>query len=354
MPAQAVQRVGQEGSRWVNMRPSGDEVAAWFKGNVPLHEGMEPDPFITGVTLIPAKAKEDEVVGFQDTGAPILAERQNLYFVPYIKVETRVLYFWRYMEKHPEWLGVIEPVGGGEDGLPAGFFNRTVLNAEGRGVMFLCCSMQVRVYDREKIVRCERQGESGLTIVEYDGMPIMLPPAGTKQVNVLGRYGPDENALMKAETGAIGRALGMAGILVLPGSGVATAEDMQDAAYADSRLATGPETATIDARTPQQIEDDLRKRAAELIGELDEHHPDTLAEFRRWAIARKLGTLNSVRNPALNGVVVKLEAMTVAARERAAQDAPADVDLGGEEPPKALTAEEVAARADAGGEAKAE
>jgi hypothetical protein len=32
----------QEGSRWVNKRPSGDEVAAWFKANAPMHEGMDP------------------------------------------------------------------------------------------------------------------------------------------------------------------------------------------------------------------------------------------------------------------------------------------------------------------------
>lgn len=354
MPETRHQRAGQEGSRWVNARPTGDEVAAWFTSNVPMHEGLDATDFLTGVTLIPAKAKEDEIIGFRENGSPIIEERQNLYFVPYIKVETRVAYFWKLMELHDEWLGVIEPVGGGENGLPPGFFLREVRALDDKVTTFLCCTMQVRVWDREsmdfKIVYTDDGGRQEV----MSAQPIMSPPPATKQVNVLGRFGPDENALMKAETGAIGRALGMAGILVAPGSGVATAEDMQDAMAAESRVSAG--TASDGATLPStdlgaMSEDELRANAKDMIQELSEHHPDTLAAFQEWARQRQFGTLGSVTNPALKGLVKKLQGMLDGARASSQQAAPeADVELGGpEEPAEPAGASGAPAEAPAGG-----
>lgn len=350
------QRAGQEGSRWVNVRPSGDEVAKWFTDNVPMHEGMEPGPFLTGVTLIPAKAKEDEITGFRDNGSPILEERQNLYFVPYIKVETRIAYFWRYMALNPDWLGVIEPVGG-DPNMPPGFSIAEVEALDGKVTRFLNCSMQVRVLKRDT-VKATRKFIEYVTHEEFDtfgsaggprtqtavevsieGEPIFVSPPATKQVNLLGRYGPDENAKMKAETGAIGRALGFAGILVAPGSGVATAEDMQDAMAASARVPAGTEGAdgaSLPAEGQGLLPEDegaLRAEARRIIEELNEHHEDALVEFQRWAKSRKFGSLNSLVNPALKGVVRKLRD-TLADADARAQQAPADADvsLGGEQP----------------------
>lgn len=358
------QRAGQEGSRWVNVRPSGDEVAKWFTENVPMHDGMQAEDFLTGVTLIPAKAKEDEITGFRENGSPVIEERQNLHFVPYIKVETRIAYFWRWMALNPDWLGCIEPIGGDPD-MPPGFTITVVKGADGKDTTFLNCTMQVRILKRDsiKVTRKfiqwagDRLGAKDFdtfedvpfvetrkppTAVEVtvEGEPIYVFPPATKAVNLLGRYGPDENARMKAETGAIGRALGFAGVLVAPGSGVATAEDMQDAAAAASRVTAGVD-GSDDASLPQEgqgllPEDEgaLRDEARRIISELNENHPEALAEFQRWAKSRRFGSLNALVNPALKGVVRKLRNMLAEADART-QQAPADEDvsLGGEQPP---------------------
>jgi hypothetical protein len=87
----------REGSRWINQRPSGDEVASWFVQNAPMHEGMEPERYVTGVTLIPAKEKPKIL-------SPERRDRrraEQLVWTPYVKVETRVAYFWDLMAAPP-------------------------------------------------------------------------------------------------------------------------------------------------------------------------------------------------------------------------------------------------------------
>lgn len=299
-------RIGQEGSRWYNERPAGEDVAKWFQ-TVPLHEGLKHDDYIGGVVLIQSKEKSEEVIGFRDDGGPVIAERQNLVYVPYVKVETRVAYFWALMR---QWdaVGVWEPVPVESKeplGLPEGFFRISVAvpNRPGEVVNFVGCNMQVRAFKKDT-VKYEWGGPYGDRVV--DGEPLLIAPPAQKVVPVAFKYSPDPNAVHKAATGAIGRALGMAGMLIVPGSGVATAEDMME-------LRDPPAGATSDAAelpdegVPGQLDDEqLRARASELVAQLEEQSPEKHAEFQEWARGRKL-ILAEAQGPVLKGAVKKLE-----------------------------------------------
>jgi hypothetical protein len=104
-------RRGREGSRWYNQRPTAEEVAEWFY-TVRLAEGMLHPDYISGITLISAKEKSDEVFNFDSDGLPLIRERQDLVFIPYVRVDTRVAYFWNLVDHHAEqgWVGTIDPV----------------------------------------------------------------------------------------------------------------------------------------------------------------------------------------------------------------------------------------------------
>ncbi|WP_410960026.1 hypothetical protein, partial [Salmonella sp. SAL4434] len=49
---------GRSGNRWINYRPTAEEVGDWFQ-TVPLHEGMEHQDWLSGITLIEATEKHD-------------------------------------------------------------------------------------------------------------------------------------------------------------------------------------------------------------------------------------------------------------------------------------------------------
>jgi hypothetical protein len=265
----------QEGSRWINERPSGEDVAKWFITNAPMHDGMYPQRYVTGVVLIPAKEKA-RYAAQDGQGNVTFPEVEQLVYVPYVKVETRVAYFWDYVRSlgDGDYVGAIEPAdvprleveGVYNMNLPPGFFRLPVQEASGKFVHFLCCSMQVRIY-------------------APDGAVVMAPATGTKMVSCLTRWGIDEHALMKAETGAVGRALGMAGMLVLPGSGVATAEDMQEMLAAEGRPSVG-----VDARLPASGEPDelVRAQILELSAQLQSEHPGRFEELEAWAREKKI------------------------------------------------------------------
>jgi hypothetical protein len=104
----------------------------------------------------------------------------------------------------------------------------------------------------------------------------------------------------------------MAGMLVVPGSGVATAEDMLELA--------GPSAGAVaeDAQLPQPepenlTDEQLRERASALVDILREQDPDALASFQEWARGRNL-TLAEAQGAALRGVVRKLETTIEASR----------------------------------------
>src|SRR3982750_4265766 len=158
-------RRGREGNRWYNQRPSADDVAEWFY-TVGLHEGMRHPDFIGGVALIPAKEKSDEVFNFDSDGRPLIRERQDLVFIPYIRVDTRVAYFWKLIEVNEGWVGTIDPIvtpGADGLGLPPGFFKYAATDPKGKAASFVGCSMRVN-------------------IVDGDGKVVMNPPPGTKIV----------------------------------------------------------------------------------------------------------------------------------------------------------------------------
>jgi hypothetical protein len=224
-------RQGREGNRWFNERPDGDAVAKWFETALEMPEGLKHEHYVAGVTLIPGKEKSNEPRGFGENGFPLFTEVTNLVFTPYVKVETRVQFFHDLMEKHrDEWLGVIEPVEPAKPSatLPPGFSRISVANGD-RATNFITCTMKVTVFKRSTVewkeIVNQRTGEKVRVRV---GETIIDPAPATKMVPTLSYGNADVHLLEKAETGAVGRALGMAGMLVVPGTGVATAEDMRE------------------------------------------------------------------------------------------------------------------------------
>jgi hypothetical protein len=302
--ADAAPRQGREGSRWYNVRPTSEEIATWFT-SVPLHDGMLHEHYIGGVTLIQTKEKSQEVVGFDKDGLPIIKEREDIVVVPYVKVETRVAYFWQLMELR-DWKGEIVPVPtvGEPIGLPNGYFRYSATKPDQKVVNFVGCSMQVRVTERSRTTS--------------EGRAVMNPPPGSKVVPTATRWDVDANALMKAETGAIGRALGVAGMLVVPGSGVATAEDMLEALSGVPAGATEPELPAPATAEAPRTDEQLREMASALVAELAELSPRKLEEYQAWARGRQL-KLDAAQGAVLRGAVRKLETTVEQAREAAAR-----------------------------------
>lgn len=306
-------REGREGARWVNVRPSSEEVAEWFEQNVSLHEGLDAKDYVGGITLIQSIDKAKEVVGWRENGKPIIEETSNVVLTPYPRVDIRVKYWNDLMGIHAEdWLGVIEPVTPVEPNaqLPSGFFSMAVGDAR-----FVCCSMKATVYKRETVewVQREIRPESRHSRPEFEyvreGETLIDAPPATKMIPVLGRYGPDPFSLMKAETGAIGRALGLAGMLVVPGSGVATAEDLAEAQQLEAGgevAAAAPEQAETPAASAPQDDEALRKQAAEMIEKL-KPHAKPYKQFQEWCNQRGIAKLSDANGPSLKGVVKALE-----------------------------------------------
>lgn len=357
-------RKGREGGRWINERPDSAEFGSWFKTNMKLDKELEHENYVGGVVLIPAvDSKAKFVVGFDAKGRPIIEEGEELSYIPYAKVETRINYFWDLLDVHEEeWVGVVEhvkldrmPIDIGdatqvvEEGekrtettrparpdaltamvyqMPEGFSLMSIPVGEGYA-HFLCCTIRVSIF---------RKGENG----EPTGRALRTG-RGTKQIPLLkGGFGgrqpyADDSSMMKAETGAQGRALGFAGIFVIPGSGVATAEDMQEQMVggvvpstpeqapepAENAGPTLPEVQPVrtGAEQAQDDETSLRAKAMDLWRVLQAEHPEKAKEFPGWANSRGLRSLGEARGATLRGVVVKLEKMTDEA-DRASQQQP--------------------------------
>jgi hypothetical protein len=330
-------REGQEGSRWYNKPPSGKELSDWFSDNVDLHEKLDPKHYVQGVTMIPNVEKAKAVVGWNQNGSPVIAQVENLVFTPYAKVETRVKYFHDLMALHPEWVGVIEPVVTETQiaTLPPGFFRYSVQGAEGATFNFVCCSMKVTVFERESLTLKERLNPKTGEMERWrDGKTVIDGAPAVKMIATLGRYGPDSFALMKAETGAIGRALGLAGMLVIPGTGIATAEDLEEVqAMAGNGPAATPEEEVKPPEDPQPTPEsqaadliDLRQQAVAIITTLKDEFPVAFNEFKEWAQERKIGEVGKLTDPRkLHGLITKADRDLTNEREKAkkaADDAP--------------------------------
>lgn len=348
---------GREGARWVNERPTAEEFANWFEKNVPLDKALEPENYVGGVVLIPAVEKARVVSGFnQQNGAAIIDEREQLVFVPYGKVETRIAYYWDLLAAHEDWTGDIEyvqtqrpsvqPIATKEqilhgeqmvdretsrvpavaqivEQLPDGFFLMSVPVGQSFS-HFLCCTIQVTIRD-----------STGKLLRKGRGTKMVALTRSNRQNT---SFWADENSIMKAETGALGRALGVAGIFVIPGSGVATAEDMLELTQPSDAAAQAPEAAQ--PATPPPVEREasqvtttvekaqdersvLSGRARDLLRFASEEYPDVIEKFREWGAQRRppVRDLNALGDPELKGAVKRLEKLVQEA-QRSAQQAP--------------------------------
>ena len=318
-------RQGREGSRWINERPSADAIAKWFRDSISMPEGLDVAHYVSGVTLIQSTEDAKEVVSFKDDGTPTWREIQHLVYVPYVKVETRVQYFHDLMALHREdWLGVIEPVSVPEPSpdLPPGFFKFTAA-----GDAFVCCTMKVTVFDRSTVEWVEtRNVQTGEMERVRTGKTIIDAPPATKMVPSKRKYA-DTSSIMKAETGAVGRALGMAGMLIVPGSGVATAEDVREAqdieqtpsaAREEAPLPEGQRGLTI----AEPSHEELVTRAVSLIQQLKDTSEDAHAIFLAWVKEKGYeGKVSELADPAIKGLVKKAERDLAEAAEAAKEAA---------------------------------
>lgn len=336
MADDVARRLGQEGSRWYNAPPDGKELSNWFKENVDLHDGLEAEHYVQGVTLIPNVEKSKTVVSWDPRGNPVIEQVENLVFTPYAKVETRIKYFHDLMALHPDWLGVIEPVVPEKQNpsLPPGFFAYAVQTGPDTVVRYVCCSMKVTVFERDSVKWAESRNQRTGELTRWrEGKTVIDAPPAVKMIATLGRYGPDNFSMMKAETGAIGRALGMAGMLVIPGTGVATAEDLEEAQALEGRGPTAvpaeevkpPEEKAPETPPTEEALTDLRQQAVAIITTLKDEFPDAFKEFQEWAKSRKIGEVAKLTDARkLQGLITKADRDLINERDKAQKAAEAD------------------------------
>src|SRR4051812_29981864 len=345
---QAVEVV-REGSRWRHGPPSPEDLGNWFREQR-LHDGMIHDRYVGGLVLIPAKDKVTRTYARQN-GSRYVADGEEVVYTPYVKVDTRIAYFRDYVAMHEDWVGKIRPVPARLiDDVESPYFNGHIadrgfaihpIRVGDQTTYYLACTMEVAIYERESYLQRLKGAH-----VE----PIMQA-VGTKQVAMTRSYGansrsafPDDNCLMKGETGGVGRALGFLGMLVI-GTGVATAEDIQEAFGEQSAPAPAPggdlppvvnregqplEAAQAPAQaaqaavspelTMEQRDEVLRARALELQGQMEGEFPQAWSDFMGWWRARDFGALTTLTGPALRGAVQKLERDLDSARNRPLSD----------------------------------
>lgn len=328
----------RQGSRWLHEPPTEEQVKEWFDTQ-PLHPGMSHEPFYGGIVVIGASEKVKVTRQRQGDGEIYLQEIEQAVFIPYVKVDTRIAYFRSYVrelnEGHErgEFVGVIEGVPQKRiidskspyynEHLPEGFAVYPVRNGDKDTFnRYLVATFRVAIYERQSYHQ---------VIAGQPAVPV-LQGVGTKQ-SPLSRAFADDNAMMKAETGAIGRALGVAGILVV-GTGVATAEDIQESMAATPGAGAGPAGSAPQAAlpadaspegpgaedvpsaapegrdepgTPEGDDDAMRQSALALQGELEKDYPEAWQTYRAWWSERGFGRLSEMSGPALKGALVKLE-----------------------------------------------
>lgn len=285
--------MAREGSRWIGEPPSPDDFATWFRRSVRIHDGLDAENYVGGITLIPAKEKRqlEQRKGQQ----VVFVDQYRMSYTPYAKVETRIAYFWDLCMVRG-WVGEIAPVippnamtviEGAAIGEP--FYLMPALREDGRIGIQRACTMRVRVYDPERGGR--------------HGGVVMMPPGGTK----VGPLSTDVNSALRVETGAVGRALGMAGMLVIPGSGVATAEDMQELAGQTDRLdQPEPSLPSAPANGEAAAGDDLRSQAEVLRLRIESDFPGLADELELWAQERKID-INEPKPTQLRALVKQME-----------------------------------------------
>ena len=204
-------------------KPTPEEIATWF-GQFSLHDELKHEDYVSGIVAIENK------------------EGGQKFWVPYMNAVARVAYFWDWVRVNgyraeiqttelvdqpvqlPPKEGETEPVVVMRHYVRADI---KVFNADGQVVRFSSGRKQVSLTKQ----RC----------VDWNSNP-------KKYVIV-----PDEDALMKAETGAINRALAVLGMLALPSSGLASAEDMIEWAREQEMQERGMAPVTVEATPVEPI-----------------------------------------------------------------------------------------------------
>ncbi len=339
------------GSRWLHAAPSEQEVREWFETQN-LHPGMQHAPYVSGIVLIGAEEKVNVTLRRQ-SGAQYVEKVEQAVFVPYVKVDTRIAYFRDYVrllnavelqvsegesltlpQEFGDYYGVIRPVPQtiiADEGsayfnanLPAGFAVYPVRESDSKISRYLVATYEAAIFKRGGGDKPDQ---------------VVVRGQGSKQTAMKRNY-PDDNAIMKAETGAVGRALGVLGMLVV-GTGVATAEDVQEAIAAPTGGASGATTATLPAMARSDVtteamiaemkpppmdapdalggeelgsalslpddNDGLRKLALDLRREMESKFPDAWAAYTTWWNERGFAPLNELEGPSLRGAVIKLQ-----------------------------------------------
>lgn len=172
-------------------KPTAEEISKWFSG-FKLHEGLEHSQYVNGIVAIENRSRG-----------------QSIGWSPFVTATTRIKYFWDLCEVKG-WYGSISnprpierPFGFAPDKIATG----------------LLAEVNVSIWETSEIDPDQPRRP-------------LRSATGRKQVDQGYLYSqvrnPDFDAIMKAETGALARGLGQIGILCLPGSGVATAEDMNE------------------------------------------------------------------------------------------------------------------------------
>jgi hypothetical protein len=177
--------------------PSAAEIASWFAG-AKLHPKMEHDRYVGGIVAI--------------------ENRQTKQWNPFPLAAVRVAYFWDWIDANG-YTAVI-------DTTPPTVLDLPFKKGEAEGEKYataaaLYVEAKITVYNEGgAIVRRSAARKSvscGMNRNTYSG--------GRKTGSV---KLPDFDSLMKAETGAVARACAMLGMLALPGSGIASAEDIHE------------------------------------------------------------------------------------------------------------------------------
>lgn len=336
--AQQVERVEavREGSRWIYSRPNADQVREWFDTQA-IYPGLTHEPYLSGVVIISSTEKIKETRRRTTDGGYFTVELDMPTFTPYVKVDTRVSYFWDLVRKMNEgeddkYIGTIRPVSQQRfddtaspyfnGNLPEGFSWFLVKDSKDQVARYLVAETEVAIYRREDYAKVLK-GEQSVPV---------LYGRDTKQTAILSRRGwPDDFAIMKARTGSIGRALGVAGILVV-GTGVASAEDMEEigtaqAGTTDDKPVTLPAIQGADAdrtagqpatqqpapmverEVPQEeVDAGLRDRAKALRETMQSLHPNAWKAYVEWYTEeRRFPPLDELTGSALKGAVTKLE-----------------------------------------------
>ena len=291
----------REGGRWRYHRPSSEDVADWFSTQ-PLDEGMRHEHYVGGVVLIP---QQEKVRHTSPDGRQI--ERYEQVFTPYVQIGTRVSYARRLAEHRgliyvseaadvPRATNPTSPYFNGN--MVAGLWWHLATTSDGNVVRYLCATAKVALYDPTTYA-AKLRGEKPLPLISGEG---------TKQVG----GNADQNMVARAQTGAIGRALGVAGILTI-GTGIATAEDLQEFAGYAATAVVPPQVPDIASNgiDPSATLEQLQDRAMALTVQMQEQAPDKYKEFSAWFAARGNNegwhTLPEVPFESLKAVVARLE-----------------------------------------------